>query len=152
MQRRGGVPLSLLPPICRLCINALKTVHFIKHVHNAIEAAAIYATVEGDVRVGNLRFAAPVLVNRYNASHDDPKAKSELESCDGRVVSHIASYRTPSGSSSLRFGGPYSCMCVQQILKYITINPSHSELVGLQREFWVSNAAMQGTTAGVCLL
>jgi hypothetical protein len=114
VQRRGGVPLSLLPPICRLCINALKTVHFIKHVHNAIEAAAIYATVEGDLRVGNLRFAAPVIVNRYNPSHDDPKAKSELESCDGRVVSHIASYRTPSGSSSLRFGGPYSCMCVLQ--------------------------------------
>jgi hypothetical protein len=42
--------VSLLPPICRLCINALKTVHFIKHVHNALEAAAVYATAEGDVR------------------------------------------------------------------------------------------------------
>jgi hypothetical protein len=109
-QRRGGVPVSLLPPICRLCINALKTVHFIKHVHNGIEAAALYATAEGDVRVGNLRYAAPVLVNRYNQSHDDPKAKTELESSDGRIVTHIASYRTPSGSSSLRFGGPYTCM------------------------------------------
>ena len=83
--------MSLLPPICRLCINALKTVHFIKHVHNALDAAAIYATAEGDVRVGNLRFAAPVLVNRYNQAHDDAKAKRELESADGRTVTHIAS-------------------------------------------------------------
>ena len=115
LQRRGGVPVSLLPPICRLCINALKTVHFIKHIHNGIEAAALYATAEGDVRVGNLRFAAPVLVNRYNQPHDDPKAKTELESSDGRIVTHIASYRTPSGSSSLRFGGPYTCMCAASL-------------------------------------
>ena len=74
-----------------------------KHVHNALEAASLYATVEGDVRLGNLRFAAPVIVNRYNTSHDDPKAQTQLQSSDGRVVTHIASCRTPSGSSSLRW-------------------------------------------------
>jgi hypothetical protein len=145
-SRPYAIPTPNTHTVSRYELFGATQVHFIKHVHNAIEAGAIYASAEGDLRVGNLRYAAPVIVNRYNPPHDDPKAKSELESSDGRVVSHIASYRTPSGSSSLRFGGPYTCMWVHLIPGIITINPSDLERLGPPNESSGSSALTLGTT------
>jgi hypothetical protein len=49
-QRTQDRVRPTLPPLF-LCNILLR--HFIKHVHNALEAAAIYATVEGDVTLPN---------------------------------------------------------------------------------------------------
>ena len=82
------------------------------HVHNAIEPAAIHVHSDGEIRLGNLRFAAPVFVNRYNQTH----ARASESSGEAESPPRIASFRTPSGSSALQFGGPWTCMSPERLL------------------------------------
>lgn len=81
-------------------------------VHNAIEPAAIHVHTDGDVRLGNLRFAAPVFVNRYNQT----QARASESSGVAQSPLRIASFRTPCGSSSLQFSGPWICMSPERLL------------------------------------
>jgi len=81
-------------------------------IHNAIEPAAIHVHTDGDVRLGNLRFAAPVFVNRYNQT----QARASQSSGVAQSPLRVASFRTPSGSSALQFSGPWICMSPERLL------------------------------------
>jgi hypothetical protein len=82
------------------------------HVHNAVEPAAIYIHTDGELRLGNLRFAAPVYVNRYNQTQSRALDLSAASDSPPRV----ANFRTPSGSSALHFSGPWICMSPERLL------------------------------------
>jgi hypothetical protein len=99
--------LSLLPSVARVLIHALKQLHALRHVHNAIEPAAIHVHTSGELCLGNLRFAAPVFVNRYNQTQARALESSAAAS---NSPPRVASFRTPSGSSALQFSGPWLCM------------------------------------------
>jgi hypothetical protein len=126
-QSRGKLPLSLLPSVARMLIHALKHLHALRHVcnvcrllisrhhlqvHNAIEPAAIHVDVDGSIRLGNLRFAAPVYVNRYNQT----QARAMESASAAASPPRVASFRTPSGSSALQFSGPWTCMSPERLL------------------------------------
>jgi serine/threonine protein kinase len=59
-----------------------------------------------------MRFAAPVFVNRYNQTQERAAESASISDSPPRV----ASFRTPSGSSALQFGGPWICMSPERVL------------------------------------
>ena len=83
------------------------------HVHNAVEPAAIHAGTDGDIRLGNLRYAAPVHINRYNQT---PARALAAAGAPSPSPPRVASFRTPSGSSAVQFSGPWTCMSPERLL------------------------------------
>ena len=81
-------------------------------MHNAVEPAAIHVGTEGDIRLGNLRYAVPVHINRYNQT----QARTLVAPGATDSPPRVASFRTPSGSSAVQFSGPWVCMSPERLL------------------------------------
>jgi len=67
---------------------------------------------DGDLRLGIMRFAASVFVYWYNQTQERAAETASISNSPPRV----ASFRTPSGSIALQFGGPWICMSPERLL------------------------------------